>query len=420
MLVFTTLYPNPGQPHHGVFVENRLRHLLATSGYRASVIAPVPWVPPGLRGHPRYQALTRVPVHEVRHELDVWHPRYPVIPKVGMTAAPALLYAAARRQARALMRAGDRFDLIDAHYFYPDGVAAALLARELGLPFTVTGRGTDLNLIPRYTAPRRMIRWTAARAAGLITVCDALRQDLAGLGVDPGRVQVLRNGVDLATFWRDAAGRARWRTELGLGEAPVVASVGHLIARKGHDLAIRALAGLAPDTHLLIAGTGPEETALRTLAGQLGVSDRVHFLGAVPHDQLRAVYSAADALVLASSREGWPNVLLESLACGTPVVATSVNGTPEVVRDPVAGRVVAERTPEALTGALATILAAPSDPMTIRAYAESFSWAATSRGQIEIFEGLAQAASATAALGFAGSGYANDVALSACRSRRRG
>jgi glycosyltransferase involved in cell wall biosynthesis len=380
LLVFTTLYPNPGQPHHGVFVENRLRHFLAATGGSATVVAPVPWVPPGLRSHPRYRALTEVSAHEVRHGLDVWHPRYPAIPKVGMTAAPALLYAAARRRVAALIRAGARFDVIDAHYFYPDGVAAGLLARELGLPFVVTGRGTDLNLIPRYPAPRAMIRWTAARAAGLVTVCDALRQDLAGLGVDPGRVRVLRNGVDLETFRRDETGRARWRAQLGIGDAPVVASVGHLIARKGHDLAIRALAELPARTQLLIAGTGPEEASLRALARGLGVAARVHFLGAVAHERLREVYSAADALVLASSREGWPNVLLESLACGTPVVATAVNGTPEVVRDPVAGVVVEERTADALAQALRALLAARPRPGAVRAYAEAFSWEATSEG----------------------------------------
>ena len=388
LLVFTTLYPNPGQPHHGVFVENRLRHLLAMSGYSATVVAPIPWVPPGLRGHPRYRAFGAVPAHEVRHGLDVYHPRYPVIPKVGMTAAPGLLYLAARRQVRALVGAGTRFDAIDAHYFYPDGVAAALLARELGLPFTVTGRGTDLNLIPRYAAPRRMIQWAAGRAARLITVCAALRQDLAALGVDPERVVVLRNGVDLTTFRRDDAGRARWRGQLNLETAPVVASVGHLIERKGHDLAIQALTNLAPETRLLIAGTGPEETALRALADEVGVAARVHFLGAVPHGELRAVYSAADALLLASSREGWPNVLLESLACGTPAVATAVNGTPEVIQDPVAGRVVEQRTPEALAEALRTTLAALPEPAAVRAYAEQFSWDATCQGQIELFDSL--------------------------------
>jgi glycosyltransferase involved in cell wall biosynthesis len=394
LLVFTTLYPNPGQPHHGVFVENRLRHLLATSGYRATVVAPVPWVPPGLRGHAKYRALADVPARELRHGLDVFHPRYPVIPKVGMTVAPGLLYLAARRQVRALVHAGARFDAIDAHYFYPDGVAAALLARELDRPFTVTGRGTDLNLIPRYAAPRRMIRWAAGRAAGLITVCEALRRDLADLGVDPARVRVLRNGVDLETFRRDPAGRAHWRDELGLGAAPVVASVGHLIDRKGHDLAIRALARLTPETRLLIAGTGPAETALRALADHLGVAARVHFLGAIPHDALRAVYSAADALVLASSREGWPNVLLERLACGTPAVATAVNGTPEVIQDPVAGRVVTERTPEALADALRDVLVRPPARAAVRAYAERFSWDATSQGQIELFEGLRASGSA--------------------------
>lgn len=390
LLVFSTLYPNAVSPHHGIFVENRLRHLLAESGYAARVVAPVPWFPLTHPAFGRYADHARVPRAETRHGLAVAHPRYPVVPKVGMTAAPFALYLAARRRLGALRRAGFDFDLIDAHYFYPDGVAAALLAREFGRPFTVTGRGTDLNLIPRHPVARRLIRWTAGQASGLVTVCAALRDDLAALGVPPDRVTVLRNGVDLDSFRRDAAGRAAWRARLGAapeGVGPVWASVGHLIPRKGHDLAIRALAAQGTGT-LLIAGSGPEDAALRRLAADLGVAGRVHFLGAVPHAELPAVYSAADVLILASSREGWPNVLLEALACGTPVVATAVNGSPEVVRAPVAGRIVAARTPAALAQAAASVRADPPAPAAVRAYAEGFSWQATSRGQMALFEAI--------------------------------
>lgn len=382
LLVFTTLYPNAKQPHHGVFVENRLRHLLASSGYTATVVAPIPWFPSKHPSFGAYAEAAAVPRRETRHGLEVYHPRYPLLPKVGMNAAPFALYAAARRCVRQLMAEGRWFDLIDAHYFYPDGVAAALLARDLAKPFVVTGRGTDLNFIPRYALPRRMIRWAAQRADGLVTVCDALRDDLAALGVSRASATVLRNGVDLDVFRRDPASAAALRADL---DAPVLLSVGHLIPRKGHDLVIRLLAQLGRGT-LLLVGTGPEETRLRALAQQLGIADRVRFEGRVPHEELPRYYSAADALILASSREGWPNVLLESLSCGTPVVATPVNGTPEVIQDPVAGRVTSDRSVEELLAALQDLLAHPVDIAAVRRYAESFSWDATSRGQMALFE----------------------------------
>ena len=403
ILLFSTLYPNAAQPHHGVFVENRLRHLLAGDGVEARVVAPIPWFPSANPRFGAYAEFARAPGAEVRAGIPVVHPRYPVLPKIGMVPAPVLLYLAARASVRRLLAEGFDFDLIDAHYIYPDGIAAALLAREFGRPFVMTGRGTDLNLIPRYRLPRRMIRWAAARADGLITVCDALAEDLAELGVARARVRVLRNGVDLAQFSRDPARRAELRAVHGL-DGPVVLSVGHLIERKGHDLAIRALVDL-PGAHLLIAGTGPLARPLKELAESLGVAARVSFLGGVPHAQLKGYYAAADVLVLASSREGWPNVLLESLACGTPVVATAVDGTPEVVRAEVAGRVVAARTPAAIAAGLADVLARRADPAAVRAYAEDFSWDATSAGQRALFAEILAARSGEGAQGPAGADW---------------
>ena len=120
---------------------------------------------------------------------------------------------------------------------------------------------------------------------------------------------------------------------------------------------------------------------------------RVRFLGAVPHAELAALYGAADALVLASSREGWANVLLEAMACGTPVVATDIWGTPEVVADPAAGRLVPERTPAALAAAVAALLADPPARAATRRYAERFSWDATVEGQLALFAEVVAASS---------------------------
>lgn len=384
VLVFSTLYPNEAQPNHGVFVENRLRHVVRTGAIEAKVVAPVPWFPSTNPRFGHYADFAAAPALETRHGLEILHPRYPVIPKTGMTVAPALLYAWSRGALTKLIAAGFDFDVIDAHYFYPDGVAAVMLGQTFGKPVTVTARGTDINLIPKNVLPRRVIRWAAQRSGANIAVCQALKDAMVELGIDPETVTVLRNGVDLEQF--HPVDGAAYRDASGL-TSPVLLSVGGLITRKGHDLIIRALADL-PGATLLIAGSGPEETRLRALADTLGLADRVRFLGPVPHDSLREIYSAANCLVLASDREGWPNVLLEAMACGTPVAATNIWGTPEVVARPEAGRLIMERTPAAIAETVKAVLADPPDPAATRAYAETFSWDATTRGQIDIFRRL--------------------------------
>ncbi|TVR80164.1 MAG: glycosyltransferase family 4 protein [Rhodospirillales bacterium] len=384
ILTYSTLFPNAAQPLHGVFVENRLRHLCAGGAVTAQVVAPVPWFP---SGHPRfgtYAAFAKTPREEWRCGLHVRHPRYLVVPKVGMALTPLTLYRASVAALAEVRRDGFDFQVIDAHYFYPDGVAAAMLGRAFRRPVTITARGTDLNLIPRFPLARRMIRWAAGAADGLITVCQALKDELVSLGVPAQKVRVLRNGVDLDMFRPVDAATARNR--LGLSP-PVLLCVGGLIERKRHDLVIRALPRL-PGTTLLIAGQGPEAEALERLAGVEGVADRVRFLGAIPHQELRNYYSAADVMVLASSREGWANVLLESMACGTPVVATHVWGAPEVVTAPEAGTLVAEASPNALADAIRSVLKSPPPRHATRAYAERFGWEPTTAGQLELFSDI--------------------------------
>jgi glycosyltransferase involved in cell wall biosynthesis len=383
LLTFSTLYPNAAQPNHGVFVENRLRHLVATGKAVSTVLAPVPWYPPGLPGPDAWTRLASVPACETRHDLAVHHPRVLVIPRVGMNLAPALLYATALRAARRLLADGLAIDVIDAHYVYPDGVAAVRLGQTLGLPVVITARGSDVTQLPDYAGPRRMIGWAVRRADALISVSSALGARLVELGADPARVTVLRNGVDLAQF-NPPADRAAARAALDL-DGPTLLSVGHLIERKGHDRVIGALALLPPDVRLLIAGEGPLDSDLRALAERLGVAARVRFLGSVPHGDLATVYGAADALVLASSREGWANVLLESMACGTPVVASPIPGNDEVVAAPAAGVIAGANTPEGLAAAIAGLLKAPPTREATRSYAEAFSWDATSAGQMAVF-----------------------------------
>jgi glycosyltransferase involved in cell wall biosynthesis len=350
------------------------------------VVAPVPWFPSSAPRFGEYAQFAATPRIEHRNGLDVHHPRYLLLPKVGMNLAPYTMALGALATVKRLQREGFDFDLIDAHYYYPDGVAAGLLAKWLGKPFFVTARGTDLNLIPQYPFPRKLILKTAAQATGSIGVCQALMDTLAQLGADPTKLHTLRNGVDLERFVPEPREAARSR--LGLNpQGQYLLSVGHLIERKGHHIAIEGLAQL-PGVTLLIAGSGPEEGALKALATRLGVASRVHWAGVVPQTELKWWYSAADVLTLCSSREGWANVLLEAMACGTPVIATNIWGTPEVVCKSAAGVLMNARDGGSLAQSWNALFAATPPREATRAHAETFSWVATTQGQIDLFNSI--------------------------------
>lgn len=385
LLTFSTLFPNTLRPNHGIFVETRLRYLLASQQVSARVVAPVPWFP---FKHPRfglYATHAGVPETEVRHGIEVCHPRYPVIPKLGMSAAPVLLANSLKATLGRIIDEGYDFDVIDAHYFYPDGVAAVMLGRHFNKPVVITARGTDINLVPQHHLPRRMICWAARHAAGMITVCNALKDEMVSLGIDGAGITPLRNGVNLELF--QCGDRQGLRAELGM-QGFTLMSVGHLEPRKGHELVIAALPAM-PDVQLWIAGTGPDRAKLEELARTLAVQERVRFLGALPQSELKRYYGGADALVLASSREGWANVLLESMACGTPVIASNVWGTPEVVAAPEAGVLMSERTPAGVADALRQLRAAYPSHEATRRYAERFSWDDTTQGQLALFRKVA-------------------------------
>lgn len=386
MLTLTTLYPNPEQTNHGIFVETRLRFLLASGQASARVIAPVPWFPFTSASFGRYASFARVPATEQRQGISIVHPRYALIPKIGMLAAPFLMALSLRATLAHMIRAGDDFDLIDAHYFYPDGVAAILLGKYFKKPVVITARGSDINLIAQQGLAKKMVVWAATAANAVITVSQALKDEMVKLGVPAANITPLRNGVDLARFY--PAERIAIRTALDLKRLTLL-SVGSLTTHKGHDLVLKALA-LLPDVELMIAGSGPEDARLRGLAASLGVANRVRFLGSVSQIELFRYYNAADIMVLASSREGWANVLLEAMACGTPVIASNVGGSAELVTTPEAGVILPERSPEAIAFAVKTLQSQTPTRSATRRFAEGFSWDATTQGQLRLFNTVLQ------------------------------
>ena len=380
-LLFSTLYPNSVRPSHGIFVETRLRHLLVSGEVETRVVAPVPWFPLRHEMFGDYAKHAAVPHHEEWNGIRVEHPRYLLVPKIGMNRAPYALARTGLAAAKRLIAEGYDFDLIDAHYFYPDGVAATIIGKALGKPVIITARGTDINLIPQYPKPRQMILDATRDCAAMITVCAALKDAIVGLGGTAEKITALRNGVDLELFRPDD--RVQARQKIGITRF-ALASVGNLIPTKGHQLVIEALKSL-PDVELIFAGQGPHEQDFRDLAVRLGVADRVRFLGVLPQAELRGLYSAVDALVLASVREGWPNVLLEAMACGTPVLASDVGGISEIVAIPAAGLLLPTCDAAGIVSAIARLREALPARRATRAYAEQFGWQPTTEGQLALF-----------------------------------
>lgn len=385
-LLFSGLYPSSIRPGYGIFVETRLRELLGSGQVQTKVVAPVPWF---FSTHPRfgdYARMASTPRRETYRGVDVQHPRYFLPPKVGMNIAPFSLAMGAAPAVQRLLDEGFDFDVIDAHYYYPDGVAAALLARHFNKPLVVTALGSDINLIASHTIPRRLMRWASGRASASIGVSQALTDAMAGMGMPAASLVTMPNGVDLQRF--TLVVQATARAVLGWPDCATLISVGNLVENKGHHIAIEALVSL-PAFRLVIAGEGPELRALESLARRLNVSSRLQFLGRVDQDQLARCYCAADILVLASSREGLPNVLLESMACGTPVVATRVGGIPEIVTSDDTGRLMRARTVADLVEAVSDLWQHLPERTTVRSYALGCSWQSTTDAQIRLFSRIA-------------------------------
>ena len=369
VLALSTLFPDMTRPNFGVFVERQYRELASREGVDVTVVAPVGIAPWPLSRHPHYASLAALPRSERWRDLTVHRPRFLVIPRVGGWFTIASMTRAVWPLVRDL-HAKTPFDVIDASFFYPDGPVARVLARRLGIPYSVKARGADIHYWGRLPATRKAVLRAGQDAAGLLSVSDAMKRSMVALGMEADKIRVHYTGVDLDRFAPQDRTAAKAQFHL---DGPVVLCVGNLITRKGQDLLIRALVDL-PGVTLLLAGQGADRATYQKLAEALCVADRVGFLGAVPHEELPALYCAADVMALPSASEGLANAWVEALACGTPIAISDVGGAREVLTDAQAGRIV-ERDHKALAEALRAMLAETPNRATIRKAALRFTWA---------------------------------------------
>lgn len=370
ILLFSTLFPNQVRPRHGVFVETRLHQLLARFPvYNVFVVAPIAWFPFKSKMFGRWSENIGVPDTDTIKDIPVQHPRFISIPKIGESLAPLLLALGTFRRCAALHKK-HKFELIDAHYAYPDGVAATMIGKWLEIPVVVTARGTDINFIPNHFIARSWVKWMLKHCSHNFAVSDALRNDLLALGADPKKVTTVRNGVDAALF-QPLNQREALRKKLNWTEYTVL-SVANLAPLKGHHLIIDAITKL-PDFHLVIIGKGTEFDSLQAKIKQRKLEHRVSILNEISQQELVEYYNAADVSVLGSSREGMPNVSLEALSCGTPVVATAVGGIPEVVNNDDVGLLV-EQNADSMANGLKHVKEHPRSREAIVEHAKLYGW----------------------------------------------
>ena len=336
-------------------------------------MSPIPYLPRWLKSG-RWSTASGIPEKDKFDQLEVEYPRYFLIPKISMTWHALSIFLGSLRSVSSLHKQG-KIDCIDAHFVYPDGMAAVLMGKWLHIPVIVSARGTDINSFPNYWTIRPMIRWTLKKADHVIAVSGSLKRIMVELGTPAEKISVIPNGVDQKRFQPAPVEEAKLKLNLPTG-SDILVSVGALIPSKGHDLVIRAFANVIskrPQLKLYILGNGAQKDILGKLIADLHLESSVFLMGKRPNDELRFWYSAALASCLASSREGWPNVVTESLACGTPVVATKVGGIPDILHSSELG-ILVERNVAAITQGMAMALSSKWDRTAISSQTLARTW----------------------------------------------
>ena len=378
VVVFSTLFPSPGAPSAGIFIRERMFRVAAQMP--TIIVAPQPWFPlQGLLRRFKPHFRPPAPTTEIREGIEILRPRFLCVPGIFKSLDGLLLALSTYPTLRALSKRFS-FDVIDAHFAYPDGYAAVKLGKWLKRPVTITLRGTEIRHSQTPGISPRL-KSALTKAQRIFSVSDSLRRHAISIGIEPPeKILVVGNGVDTSKFF--PLDKARSRQALSIpADAKVLITVGGLVERKGFHRVIELLPQLRashPNLRYLAVGGANAEgdwtDRLKRQVKDLGLDDIVSFPGPLPHDAVKQALSAADVFVLATRNEGWANVILEAMACGLPVIATDVGGNAEVISAPELGTIVPFGDSAALADALDDALAQTWDREGILAYAKANSW----------------------------------------------
>lgn len=351
VVVVSNLYPNSIEPTRGIYTQQLVLQLQEHVDVR--VIAPLAWRPQFLQG---LTGAALVPKYEVLKGVQVWHPRYFVIPKTARFTYGACFYLGIFKTLKGL-HAQQKIDVINVHWAYPDAVGVVYAAQKLGIPVVVHALGCDINEFAKYPWRREQITWALQHATMNVYVSKGLYDEARALGVRHDRNRVILNGVDQTKFKPGDSQQVRKELDLPL-ESKIVLYAGNFNVEKGLVDLIEAWQQVQAQNLpavLAVIGSGPEEETVRQKIAELGLSKSILLLGRAPHERMPLYLQAADILCLPSLREGCPNIVLEALSSGAIVVGSSVGAVPELV-DESRGLLVPPRDPQALGKALSDAL----------------------------------------------------------------
>lgn len=388
ILGLSYLFPNRSNPNYGIFVLNRLK---AVSHYcDIRVVAPIPWFP-FMERFARYKGLSRVPKKETIKGIQVQYPKFPVIPRYMKWLDSITLFLAT---VPFVCKMRGQFDLIDVHWVYPDILAGFIYAKIYQKPILVTVRGLEALHLNEKSFRKKIIDFLLPRVDRVITLSDELSEFAACIGVERCKVTTILNGVDTSQFRR--LDQTACRKLLGLPkDKKIVVCVGSLLLSKGYDELLEIMPNLSRefDIELYIIGgigqEGDDSLVLKEMVGRLQLED-VHFTGGKPHEQLPYWYNAADVFCHASRSEGCPNVIMEALACGTPVVVRDVGAVRDIVDTETKGVIFGSRRHLDLETALRRVLTKAWDRKLIESLMQNFTWEACAKQVLSVYRQVFQ------------------------------
>jgi glycosyltransferase involved in cell wall biosynthesis len=374
VLVLTTVFPNCKQPTLGTFVRERMFRVAKECELK--VVAPVPWFPFARYLKPNYRPI--VPRKEIQEGVEIYHPRFFSVPGV-LKCLDGLFFFLSLLSPLRRIRNDFDFDIIDAHFSYPEGLGAVLLGRFFDRPVTITLRGTIVPL-SKYLLRRVQIIYALRKATKVFSVSNSLKEKAVSLGIESSKILPIPNGVDTEKFFPMPKDEAR--QELGLPlDKKIIISVGGLVKRKGFHRVLAVLPEVTEKCkeilYVIVGGPtvegdfGPE---LKKQVKELHLDGHVRFTGPLPYDKVRKWLNAADIFCLATSNEGWANVFFEAMACGKPVVTTKVGGNEEVVKSADYGILVDLDNQKQLKDAIIEALEKKWDHRKIIEYASENNW----------------------------------------------
>jgi glycosyltransferase involved in cell wall biosynthesis len=387
VLVVTELWP----PHSGSFIFEQVKAI--APHVTAAVVVLVAHPPPLSRyrtRRSRYSEKTAGP--ELTHDIPVYYLHYHTIPELGRYLNSIQAY---RALTHFLRQQKERFDLIHAHFAYVAGFAAARAGRRFRLPVIVTAYGSDINFYtqrtPRNWVAAQLTIWGLRHAAAVTVLSDDLQKKVSALGVPEHRLAVVPLGIQLADFFPRGEKRAL-RQQLQLSEiGPVFLCVANLVPVKGPKFLLDAFARVCsqlPQAKLVMVGSGELELILKAQAQKLEIDRQVIWLGRKPHAEIPLWMSAADFLVLPSLSEGYGLVVLEALACGTPVIATRVGGVPEILASSDLGMMTPPGDSEALARVMLDAVAKKWDTKKLVDYAHSNTWTERAQRFLQVYQNV--------------------------------